>query len=550
MSYHEFGVRTNLIPVIAVILLPFIGGGLFAADPTSPGLEGAHLITAERLKAQLTFIASDELEGRETGSRGEKLAALYIAQQFEQMGLTPMGDSGSYFQHYPLLRLTVDTLSRLETSTPLGTVLWTDFGTDYFTYFSGNDTDLTGEVEFVGYGINSRTLHYTEYDSTRDYKGKIVLAFHGTPGENDSTSPLFQHKDAGTATAKRFYAQWSGAAAVLVVEETGERTFKEAFDERRDDLTRGIVTIPQRVRSQIPLYSISRKVANTLLASSGTTIERLQREIDSTHQTRSFLLPGTRVALTVRTDRAQIISENVVGLLPGSDSLLKNEVLVLSAHFDHLGKNSVTGEIYNGADDDGSGTCCVLEMAHAFSSLPERPKRSILFLCVSGEEKGLLGSLYYTEHPTIPLEHTVTDLNTDMIGRRDPEHELAHDTEYVYVIGSDKLSAQLDSINRVANDESEQLHLDYTFNDESDPHQFYRRSDHYNFAKKDVPIIFYFDGEHPDYHKPSDKVQKIDFGIYLKRARLIFFTGWKIANALHRPLLNRDMTKPASGTSR
>ncbi|HTX18699.1 MAG TPA: M28 family peptidase [Bacteroidota bacterium] len=544
-AHHRF-----LIPVIAIVFFLLSVKPAQASDPTSPGLEGANLITSGRLRAQLTLIASDEFEGRETGFRGQKLAALYVAQQFEQMGLVPMGDNGSYYQYYPLLHLTVDTSSTLETSTPSGRIRWTDFGTDYFSYFSGNDTSITGEIEFVGYGINSKTLHYSEYDSTRDYKGKIVLALHGTPGDDDSTSIFFQHKDAGNATAKRFYAQWSGAAAVLVVEETADRTMAEAYEEQRDELTRGLVTIPQRVRSQIPLFSISRKVADALLASSGTTVGGLQREIDSTHHTKSFPLPGTTATLTVKTIRDQIMSSNVIGLLPGNDSLLKNQVVVFSAHHDHLGKNTITGEVYNGADDDGSGTAAILEIAHAFTSMPQRPKRSILFLSVSGEEKGLLGSLYYTEHPTIPLEQTVTDLNTDMIGRRDPEHELNHDTDYVYVIGSDKLSSQLDSINRAANDESVRLHLDYTFDDESDPHQFYRRSDHYNFAKKDVPIIFYFDGEHPDYHRPSDKVEKIDFDIYLKRARLIFFTGWKIANAPHRPMLNRDLTKPSTAAPR
>jgi Zn-dependent M28 family amino/carboxypeptidase len=167
------------------------------------------------------------------------------------------------------------------------------------------------------------------------------------------------------------------------------------------------------------------------------------------------------------------------------------------------------------------------------------PQRSLLFLSVAGEEKGLLGSLYYTEHPTVPLEKTITDLNADMIGRFDPEHEKIKDTNYVYVIGSDKLSTELDSIGRKANDESVHLTLDYTYDDEADPHQYYRRSDHYNFARKNIPIIFYFNGEHSDYHQPTDKVEKINFGILTKRARLVFYTGWKLATGRKRPAVDK-----------
>jgi hypothetical protein len=539
---------TILGMVLFVIL--FQPGKSYCADPNTFGLEGSKLITAERLKAQLTFIASDELEGRETSYRGQKLASLYIAQQFEQMGLMPAGDSGTYYQHFPLLHLSVDTNGFLMTSTAAGTKSWRAFGKDIIPHSSRKDTTISGDIEFVGYGINSKILQFTEYDSTINYKGKIVLALRGTPGDDDSTTVFFSHKTAGTAGAKRTYAQWGGAAGVLIVEDTKGRTMEEAYEECRDDLTRGLITIPQRVRNELPLFSVSRKVANELLASSGKTIEWLQHEIDSTKKPASFELKDAKATLAVKMNREEVISENVIGLLPGSDSLLKNEYVVFSAHYDHVGKNTVTGEIYNGADDDGSGTCAVLEMAHAFASLQERPKRSLIFLAVAGEEKGLLGSLYYTEHPTIPLEKTVTDLNIDMIGRFDPDHEKTGDTDYVYIIGSDKLSAELDSTSRAANNESVRLHLDYTYNDESEPHQFYRRSDHYNFAKKNIPIIFYFDGEHPDYHKPTDKVAKINFDILVKRSRLIFYTGWKIANARKRPALDGESSKSSSPESR
>jgi hypothetical protein len=531
--------KHSLMVLLVLCELVLSEGKLQASDPNAVGLDAMKSITPERLRAQLTLIASDEFEGRETSFRGQKLAARYIASQFELMGLQPAGDSGTYFQHFPVVHITVDTTSFLTTSTPAGTKEWREFGKEYIPFYSGRDTSISGDVEFVGYGINSRILSYTDYDSTKNYAGKIVLVLHGTPREEDSTSVFAENRSAGSAFAKRIYAQRCGAAAVLIVEDLRGRTMKEAFSERQDDLVRGLITIPQRARNNVPMFSVSTHIANELLRSSGKTVDGLQHEIDSTKKPESFTIGGAKVTLTLTIRRQDVFSENVIGVLPGSDSLLKNEYVVFSAHHDHLGKNIVTGEIYNGADDDGSGTCALLEIAHAFTSMKSLPQRSLLFLSVAGEEKGLLGSLYYTEHPTVPLEKTITDLNADMIGRVDPEHEKIKDTNYVYVIGSDKLSTELDSIGRKANDESVHLTLDYTYDDEADPHQYYRRSDHYNFARKNIPIIFYFNGEHSDYHQPTDKVEKINFGILTKRARLVFYTGWKLATGRKRPAVDK-----------
>lgn len=529
------------------IALSWVRCGFFAivsnAQPSgldTVGLETMKSITADRLRAQLTIIASDEFEGRETSFRGQKLAATYIATQFEQMGLQPVGDSGTYFQRFPVVQVIVGSESFLTTSTPTGTKGWTAFGEDYIPFSSGKDTTLSGDVEFVGYGINSTLLKHSDYDSTKDYRGKIVLVLRGTPGDDDSSSIFFKNGIAGTSGAKRVYAQRSGAAAVLIVEETKGRTMKKAFEERQDDMIRGVITIPQRVRSELPVFSISKNIANELLRTSGHTIDELQREVDSSKKINPFSVSGARATLTLKIHKEEKITENVIGLLSGSDSLLKGEYIVFSAHYDHVGRNVVTGDIYNGADDDGSGTCAVLEEARAFTSMKERPRRSLVFLTVAGEEKGLLGSLYYTEHPIVPLENTIADLNTDMIGRFDPDHEKMNDTNYVYIIGADKLSSKLDSISRQANDESVKLNLDYTYNDESDPHQYYRRSDHYNFAKKRIPIIFYFDGEHADYHQPTDEVEKINFTILSKRAQLVFYTGWKLANTAERPSVDKE----------
>ncbi len=220
-------------------------------------------------------------------------------------------------------------------------------------------------------------------------------------------------------------------------------------------------------------------------------------------------------------------SENVLAFIKGTEK--PDEIVVISAHLDHKGIKN--GEIYNGADDDGSGTVAILEIAEAFKKATEAgkgPKRSILFLHVTGEEKGLLGSKYYTENPVFPLANTVTNLNIDMIGRVDELHKGA--PNYVYLIGADKLSSELHALSEEVNKKYTNINLDYKYNAEDDPNRFYYRSDHYNFAKHGIPVIFYFNGTHADYHKPSDTPDKINYKMLEKRTRLIFYTAWEIAN--------------------
>tara|TARA_R110002020_G_scaffold354590_3_gene567345 strand:+ start:1485 stop:2540 length:1056 start_codon:yes stop_codon:yes gene_type:complete len=229
-------------------------------------------------------------------------------------------------------------------------------------------------------------------------------------------------------------------------------------------------------------------------------------------------------------------SENVLAYIEGSTK--PDEILVVSAHLDHVGVRS-DGEVFNGADDDGSGTVAVLEIAKAFKQALKdgyRPKRSILFLHVTGEEKGLYGSRYYVENPVFPLENTIADLNIDMIGRQDANHD---DPNYVYLIGSDKLSTELDSISTAINKKYINLDLDYTYNEDGDPNRFYYRSDHYNFARNGVPVIFYFNGVHEDYHKVTDTPDKINYDILQKRARLVFFTAWELANRDKRIVVDK-----------
>ncbi|MEH6408317.1 MAG: M28 family metallopeptidase [Leeuwenhoekiella sp.] len=230
-------------------------------------------------------------------------------------------------------------------------------------------------------------------------------------------------------------------------------------------------------------------------------------------------------------------SENVLAFIKGSTK--PDEIVIVSAHLDHVGVRA-DGDVYNGADDDGSGTVAVLQIADAFNEALKkgyRPQRSILFLHVTGEEKGLYGSRYYAEHPVFPLKNTVVDLNIDMIGRQDFDHP--NDDNYVYLIGSSMLSTELHDISEEVNKNSVNLELDYKYDAPDDPNRFYYRSDHYNFAKNGVPVIFYFNGVHEDYHKVTDSPDKINYPLLAKRAKLVFMTAWELANREDRIKLNK-----------
>ncbi len=240
--------------------------------------------------------------------------------------------------------------------------------------------------------------------------------------------------------------------------------------------------------------------------------------------------------MKLRINGISVDTENVVAILEGTQ--FPDEYVFVSAHLDHIGTHN--GKINNGADDDGSGTVAIMEIAEAFKLASKNgigPKRSLVFLHVSGEEKGLLGSKYYVENPLYSISQTVANLNIDMIGRLDPKRT-DKDPNYIYLIGSDKLSQELHDISEATNEKYTKLKLDYTFNEDDDPNRFYYRSDHYNFAKNNIPVIFYFNGTHADYHQPTDTVEKINFPILMKRTQLIFYTLWELVNMAERIKLN------------
>lgn len=479
---------------------------------------GYEAITAGSLSARLHFLASPELEGRETGMRGAKIAARYIASEFQGLGLKPIGDSGSYFQNVNLEITKISNDAAITVKGPSGTSRF-PFRKEFLS-FSGLDEIVTAQVLFIGF-MDSRV-------DTAVSKGKIILALPGRKDDaRDTTVPAMRRIG--------FVRQFAGSLATLVVaDEKGDLSVERLEARFSSQLERGAMRVAGgdarsgRGRLSFPIV-ISPKVANAVINGSGLSLAQLKELALREEPLQPITVAQNSVSIDMQSSKEERVTENVVGLLEGSDPKLKEEVVVFSAHYDHVGIGA-NDRVYPGADDDGSGTVAVIELAQAFAANPVRPKRSLVFLAVMGEEKGLWGSDWYVKHPAIPLEKTIADLNTDMIGRMDKKYEALNNPDYVYVIGSDKISTQLDSLLQLSNKESENLLLDYTYNDDKDPQQFYRRSDHYNFARNGVPIVFFFTGVHDDYHQPTDTVDKILFERMTKIVRLMYTTGWRVAN--------------------
>jgi len=520
------------------ILLPFLVFSLVLSQPKGPDKAsqvGYESITANDLKAHLTFLSSSELEGRETSYRGQKVAAQYIASVFRKLGLKPAGNDGSFFQSFTVVvtKPSPKTSFSLTSGTAKRQFV---FGKDFLTT-SARETTVTAPVVLIGF--QDASLSKEQQEALSD---KIVVMFSG-------------NRDAASDTARgrrprRGFRFPQAAGTIIITDEASAGTIESQARAFANMLEKGQMVLkdaPARAfRASAPVAMVGPEVASVLLKQFKGSPEEVRGNIAADSTFAPTALKGITATIDIKADVEEKTSENVAGLLEGSDPVLKNEYLLFTAHYDHVGISAVDGAIYHGADDDGSGTSTILELAEAFVLNPVKPKRSILFMTVAGEEKGLLGSSYYSEHPLYPLERTIADINMDMVGRTDKKHMDANDKRYVYVIGSDKISTELDSLVASANTQSVRLSLDYQYNDDNDPNQFYRRSDHYNFARKGVPIVFFFTGVHEDYHRPTDTIEKIVFGNMVDIGRLAFVTGWKTAN--FRRMLHKHGKPSAYGT--
>ena len=513
---------------IAVLLFLVPLAVLLSQGPRVPrdARVGYESITGNDLSAHLHFLASPELEGRETTLRGQRLAALYIASVFQKLGLKPGGDNGNYLQKFDVEVTKVSDQSNITVMSNQTSKRFL-FRKDYVS-ISTQDTVLSGPVLFTGFMD-------TKVDSALS-KNRIIVAFAGRRQDSRDTSvPAIRRLS--------FFRQFPGSiATLLIADDSGAASLQQLTARFASMLDRQQMRLPGverrgRFAFSSP-YMISTDLASEILKATGRSMPALRQAAYADTAFQPIQLSRTTVRIESKMISELKQTENVVGLLEGSDPKLKEEAVVFSGHYDHIGVGG-GGVVFPGADDDGTGTVSVLELAEAFVTNPIKPKRSLIFLTVTGEEKGLLGSQYYVTHPLVPLRRTAADLNIDMIGRVDKKYEQLKDSNYVYVIGSDKISTQLDSLLKLTNAESENFVLDYTYNDDRDPQQFYRRSDHYNFAQNGVPIVFFFTGIHDDYHRPTDTVDKILFDRMARIVRLIYATGWKVAN--HPSLLVKDV---------
>lgn len=500
------------------------------------GKKFADLITPQSASKHLHIIASDDFEGRETGQPGAEKAAAYIADEFEKIGLSgPI--NGAYFQSVDLVEEKFEIQHFSINDKPL------QYADDFFIVNNRNSKKIaTDSLVFIGYGISD-----TSYDDLKgiDISGKAVLLIN--------TDEPLNAEGISTITGTQERSEWStsrnkriqhimslnpelilaASPDVLALLERAKKTGLRG----RMRLTEDVKPQSAEDSTQPTVVYLPPTTADLFLTNAQSTYDELKAAINETGEPKTSVIPAS-INLAYQSSIAPVKAENVLGFLEGSD--LKDELIVISAHYDHIGVN-LDGGINNGADDDGSGVTGILEIAQAFSRAKAEghgPRRSILFLAVVGEEKGLLGSDFYTRHPIFPLEATITNLNIDMIGRIDPEHE--EDPHYVYLVGSDKLSSTLHQISEDANNRYTQLKLDYRLNDPNDPERIYYRSDHYNFAKNGIPVIFYFNGIHKDYHDVGDTVDKIDFDLLAERSRLVFYTAWELVNRDERPAVDSD----------
>jgi len=509
--------------------------------PNKDAIRFSKAINPENGYKHLSVLASDEYEGRETGTKGAWMAADYIRDYFKSLGLKGPVD-GSYFQKIDLVNVTLKSSQVTVNGQPK------EYQKDYIVTPSLiNDKGFTfsaDEIVFVGYALKKDS--YNDFSGV-DIKGKVVMMF----GSGDPTVKAGTRVDRAAFRAAleeraKYFAE-NNVKAIIVIDPMVDRITENTKKSQNNG--RVMVKSKSALESQngAPRISISTTVANELLKAANTTVSDLQKKITDSQTPASQVL-NVPFSASATKNETPVRCENVLGYLEGSDPVLKKEVLVLTGHYDHIGLVSdpnAKDKVNNGADDDGSGTTGVLLMAKAFTDAKKAgkgPKRSILFMTVVGEEKGLWGSDWYSEHPVFPVSQTIADLNTDMIGRIGEEYLGKPDSaNYIYSVGSNMLSGELGKLSEQVNATYTKMKLDYKYDDPKDPEQIYYRSDHYNFAKLGIPIIFYYDGMlQQDYHRPGDEVSKINFPLLAKRAQLTYYTAWVLANQAKRPAVDRD----------
>jgi len=520
-----------------------------SAAPAASKFGNTDGVTANQLKEHLTFIASDELEGRDTPSRGLDIAAMYIAKHLANWGVRPAGDGGTYFQKFPIRRSKIDAQNmRLELNGQPFV-----YAEDYFSTLTQASVPASNLV-YAGHGWVIKSKNINAYQGI-DVKDKIIIVVTGLP--KGVTQNDLQGAQGVDWFSPSLYAQANGAKAVITFGTFGDLANWQATRWRQTE--RGSVSFgnPQN-QSTVPTITATPRLMNAIFQGEKSSAANIFTKAIQQDSVEPFELKATKkISLNVSLKSEIIHSQNVVGVLEGSDPVLKNEYVAVGAHYDHIGMNPfAAGEdkISNGADDDGSGTVAVMAIAEAMSK-GVRPKRSMLFIWHAGEEKGLWGSEYFTDNPTVPITSIITELNIDMIGRyqnpgdENPLNKALPKQGEIFLIGSRMMSTELGELSDGVNKGFLNLSYNFKYDDPKDPEQFFYRSDHFNYARKGVPIIFYMDGSHADYHQVSDSIEKINFESMEKVTRTILATGWELANRATRPKVDKSLPASVVGSN-
>ena len=423
--------------------------------------------------------------------------------------------NNTYFQEFNLIKRGFKNIN-LELSG-----VQYEFNKDFFSFPMFSPTIIkSNDILFLGYGIESEK--YNDYQ--QNVEGRVIMILQGEPKDENGNYILSGSKKKSPKRSwkdKLKTAKKNKVKAVIFISENYESDYSTFKHRIEHDALNLLIK-----EDQIPFFYVNKEITKKVLGKN--KINKFKNKISKTKNTLIKTL-NRKISIATKNNEKIITGKNVLGYIEGSDPELKDEIIIITAHYDHIG--IIDGKVHNGADDNASGTAGLLEVAAAFQlakKLGLEFKRSILCMPVSAEEKGLLGSYYYAEKPEYPLSQTITNLNMDMVGRPDKNHP--GNENYIYVIGSDKLSTDLHNTSEFANSKYVNMELDYTYNEPGDPNRFYYRSDHYNFAKNNIPVIFFFSGTHEDYHGPGDTSDKIRYDLLTKRARLIFHTAWELAN--------------------
>jgi hypothetical protein len=531
-----------------------------ASSLCSAQKDGIQSITISNLESHLYFLAADELQGRESGEPGLEIAANYLVSQAKKIGLKAVDDNHDFSQNYIIEDNSVDleesTISIMSPAKDT-IVMEEDFYLIVPPVFE--DFDLSGEIVFAGYGVNSEKFNYNDFNEV-EVKDKIIIIMDRAPLDESGINAKFDDfnwNDPQNFNYKYAYISSLNPKAILLVFDP--KSGYNCLSDINPALPKYLSSSKKLKGVEDPysfyynlstkVFIIHRNVADRLLEGTGMDLQTLQKIIDDSLEPHSFPIPQKTINIQFKVNKKEMSVRNIFGVIEGSDTVLKNEYLLYLAHYDHVGID-ITGDVYNGADDNASGSTALLEMAEAFILEKNKIKRSIGFLWVSAEEVGLFGSKYYSENPVIPLNQTVAVINLDMVGRTKTSEDTGR------VMGDDIRVLSGDSIEVIGGLQSKilmdinkqtllQMHMagDYTYNDPDHPAMYFYRSDHINFVRHDIPILCYSTGTPKDYHQVTDSPDKIDYIKLKKVSDFTFMVGYNIANYKGKIVVDNPFSK-------